>query len=245
MFYSTSIFLFVYLLKIIRLKFTHSLINFLKSEIKNVGFKFEKKYDSGLLFLMLNSLSIALLVYLDLRVIQFDDTFICVLLEGIFCFYLFLSVILPIVWVIINDKYVIKLKEDFFILFDLQFNIRNKKQYDPELVGIYLTSSRLCTKFNRIGKIVHDDISKFRWLPRKGKMKYDLDLYLRFHEFSVPLNLQKQILNIILALNEWDNIQEIKYNPLNYNNSISFRKRFQKNRIENQLKFLRVLTFSI
>jgi len=234
--------MFVYLLKIIRLKFTRSLIKFLKSEINNVGFKFEKKYDSGLIFLLLNSLSIALLVYLDLQVIQFDNSFICVLLEGLFSFYLFLCVILPIVWVIMNDKYVIKLKEDFYIFFNLQYNVRKKTKYDPELVSIYLTSNRLCTKFNRNGKIVHDNISKIRWLPRKGKIKFDLDFYLRFHEFSVPLNLQKQILNIILALNEWDNIQESKYNHLDYNNSVSFRKSFQKYRVENQFKFLKIST---
>lgn len=103
-----------------------------------------------------------------------------------------------------NDKFVVKLKPNLFVLFNFHYHLRKKRGYDPNLVGIYLTSNRLCSKFNRDGKFAHTKISEVRWLPRKGKANIDINPFLHFREFSAPINFQKQFLNIALALNEWN-----------------------------------------
>ena len=199
--FSTSIFSIVYLFKLLYMKFTPSLISFIKQESSNIGFEFKKKYDSGLLFLLLNSISISILIYMDFGLIQFANLASELTFKVIFVMYLVLSLAIPIIWVLVNDKYIIRLKENFYIIFDFQFKIRKPKEEDSNLIGIRLTSNRLSSKFDRCGKIVYSRISQRRWLSRKQKSK--LNPYLYFHEFSTPLNFRKQFLNIALALNEW------------------------------------------
>ena len=199
--FSTTTFSIIYLVKILYLKFTPSLISFIKKESTNIGFEFEKKYDSSLLFLLLNSVSICILIYMDFDLIQFENPNFSLLFQVIFFIYLVLSLIIPVIWALLNDKYIIKLKENFFILFDFQFRIRKPKEEDSNLVGIHLTSNRLSSRFDKCGKIIYSRISQRRWLSRKPKSK--LNPYLYFHEFSTPINFQKQFLNMVLALNEW------------------------------------------
>jgi len=199
--FSTSIFLIVYLFKLLSMKFTPSLISFIKKESMNIGFEFEKQHDSGLLFLLLNSISICILIYMDFGVIQFKNPNISILFQVTFSTYLVLSLAIPVIWALLNDRYLIKLKQNYFILCDFQFKIRSPKEDDSNLVGIHLTSNRLSSRFDRCGKIIHSRISQRRWLSRKKKSK--INPYLYFREFSTPFNFQKQFLNMVLALNEW------------------------------------------
>lgn len=199
--FSTTTFLIIYLGKLINLKYTPSLISFIKKESTNIGFEFEKRYDSGLLFLLLNSISICILMYMDFGVIQFENHSLSILFQVIFSIYLVLSLVIPVIWALLNDKYLIKLKDDFFILFDFKFRIRSPKEEDSYLVGIHLTSNRLSSRFDKCGRIIYSRISQRRWLSRKRKFK--LNPYLYFREFSTPVNFQKQFLNMVLALNEW------------------------------------------
>jgi hypothetical protein len=199
--FSTTIFSVVYLFKIIYMKFTPSLISFVKNESSSIGFEFEKKYNSGLLFLLLNSIAISILIYMDFGVIQFHNSPFDLFFQVIFVIYLVLSLVIPSIFALINDKYIIKLKDNFYIIFDFQFKIRKPKEEDSNLLGIRLTSNKLSSKFDRCGKVVYSRISQRRWLSRKQKSK--LNPYLYFHEFSTPINFQKQFLNIALALNEW------------------------------------------
>jgi hypothetical protein len=200
--FSTAVFSIVYLFKFLYMKFTPSLISFIKDESTNIGFEFEKKYNSGLLFLLLNSISISLLIYIDFGFIQFHNSAIDLFFQVIFVLYLILSLGIPIIFALVDDKYIIKLKENFYIIFDFQFKIRKPSEEEgSNLVGIRLTSNRLSSKFDRCGKVVYSRISQRRWLSRKQKSK--LNPYLYFHEFSTPINFQKQFLNMVLALNEW------------------------------------------
>lgn len=214
--FSTSIFLVCYLIKYIQSRLTPSIIKYMKEELNHLGYTFQKKYTSGLIFVLLNSLSVILMTYIDLQVLNFNN-----IIVG----YLFFSLVIPIIWLGVNDKYVIKIKENFYLLFDLHFSFRKASGDSPALLGIKLSSSRLCSRFNKPGKNVHTRICEIRWLPRKGTKIQKLSPFLHFHEFSVPVNLQKQVLNVILALHEWDNIYEKEFNELQYNLSLSAKYR--------------------
>ena len=209
---STSIFLVCYLIKYIKLRLTPSIIKYMKEELKYLGYEFQKKYSSGLIFVLLNALSVILMTYIDLEVLTFNNIVIG---------YLFFSLAIPIIWLSVNDKYVIKIKENFFILFDLHFSLRKRSGESPGLLGITLSSNRLCSRFNKPGKNVHTRICEIRWLPRTGTKIQKISPFLHFHEFSVPVNLQKQVLNVILALHEWDNIYEHELNSFRYSIALS------------------------
>ena len=140
--FSTSIFLVIYLIKTIHLKFTPSLIRYIERETEHIGFEFIKKFESMGLFIILNFISIIILFYLDINALRFNSTYLSILLRNTFIIYLFTSITLPIIWIFKNDKFVIKVKENVFILCDLHFNLSKKEDYDPNLVGIILTSNR-------------------------------------------------------------------------------------------------------
>jgi hypothetical protein len=226
--FSMSTFLFVYFLKISYLKYTPSLISFIKNESKNLGFEFKKEFNSGQIFLLLNSISISILIYIDLGWIKFEDT----LVSGFFIFtfsaYLTLSLIIPIFWALFDDKFIIQLKDDFYILFDFHFKIGKPKKDGSNLVGIRLTSNRLSSKNDKCGRIIHSKIAKRRWLSRRKISKFNP--YLHFYEFSTPLNFQKQFLNIALALTEW----QVYYGS----RILCFDARTPLNKIESKDKFL-------
>jgi hypothetical protein len=156
--------------------------------------------------------------------------------------YLLLSLVLPIVFIFRNDKFVIKVKDNVFVLCDLRLNLRKKKEYDPNLLGIILTSNRLCSKFDKSGKYIHSKISKNRWLIRNEPSTISPFLY--FEEYSVPFNFQKQFLNIVLALNEWENNYSSNFDSWNYhfsNNSLYYKYGMKKDDNLNKLIYLKFL----
>jgi hypothetical protein len=243
-FFSTTIFLIVYFLQLIHVKFTPSLIKFIEKETKYAGFEFKRKIQSAGLFVILNAVSIALLFYLDSNLIRFDNSPWSNVFKISLLFYLLTSLALPVVWIFISDKFVIKVKDNVFVLCDLHYNFKKNKNYDPNLVGIILSSNRLCSKFDRSGKFIHSKISEGRWLVRNESSV--MSPYLHFEEYSVPFNFQKQFLNIILALNEWENNYASNLDSLNYyfSKTLSYydyksNKRNEKNQLV-YLKFLNI-----
>jgi len=218
--FSTTTFLFVYFLKITYLKYTPSLISFIKYESKNLGFDFKKEFNSGQIFLLLNSISISILIYIDLGWIKFEDT----LGSGFFIFTFS---------ALFYDKFIIQLKDDFYILFNFHFKIGKPKKDGSNLVGIRLTSNRLSPKNDKCGRIVHSKIAKRRWLSRRKISKFNP--YLHFYEFSTPLNFQKQFLNIVLALTEWQNYYGSRI--------LCFDARIPLNKIESKDNFLDYFQF--
>jgi len=213
-FMSSSIFLVVYFLRLMLIKFTPSLVNYLKQEAKHVGFEFSKRVESIFLFCILNVISILILLYLDTGTIVFDNSQVGQLLKFLFLIYLIINLVLPIVWAFSNDGFVIKINKNFMILCDLRYNLVSNKRRSPDFLGILLTSNKLCSKYNKYGKTMHSYISQYRWLRRK-KSKH-LSAYLHFQEFSIPVNFQKQFLNIVMALNEWENNYSHNVDMLNY-----------------------------
>jgi len=218
--FSTSIFLIVYLIKTMYLKFTPSMIRYIKRETKHIGFEFKKRFESVGLFIILNLVSIFILFYLDTKALHFDNTYLSILFRNTFVIYLIMSITLPIVWIFINDKFVIKVKENVFVQCNLRCNLSKKEDYNPNLVGIILTSNRLCSKFDKSGKYIHSKISEKRWLKKKDNSS--ISPYLHFQEFSVPYNFQKQFLNITLALSEWENNYDSNLDLMNYYLSTSY-----------------------
>ncbi|MHA1477643.1 MAG: hypothetical protein ACTSPU_05545 [Promethearchaeota archaeon] len=240
--FSSSIFFIIYYIKVSQVKFTPSLIRYIERETKYAGFEFRKKIESVGSFLVLSVVSIVILFYIDTRLIQFDHSFWSIFFRYSFLMYLLLSLVLPIVFIFRNDKFVIKVKDNVFVLCDLHLNLRKKKEYDPNLLGIILTSNRLCSKFDKSGKYIHSKISENRWLIRNEPSTISPFLY--FEEYSVPINFQKQFLNIVLALNEWENNYSSNFDSWNYsfsNNSLYYKYGVKRDDNLNKLIYLKFL----
>ncbi len=239
---STSLFLITYYIKLSQIKFTPSLIKYIERETKYAGFEFIKKIESVGSFLVLSVVSIVILFYIDTRLIQFDHSFWSIFFRYSFLMYLLLSLVLPIVFIFRNDKFVIKVKDNVYVLCDLHYNLRKKKGYDPNLLGIILTSNRLCSRFDKSGKYIYSKISENRWLVRNEPST--ISPFLHFEEYSVPFNFQKQFLNIVLALNEWENNYISNFASMNSyfsNNSLYYKYRIKKEDNSNQLIYLKFL----
>ena len=240
--FSTCIFLVVYFVRLSQVKFTPSLIKYIERETRYAGFEFIKKIESVGLFTVLTSVSVSILFYIDTRLIQFNDTFWSISFQNSFFIYLLLSLIIPIVFIFRNDKFAIKVKDNVFVLCNLHYNVRKNKNYDPNLLGIVLTSNRLCSKFDKSGKYIHSKISEDRWLIRNEPST--ISPYLHFEEYSVPFNFQKQFLNIVLALNEWENNYISNFDSLNSyfsNNSVYYKYRIKKEDNLNKIIYLKFL----
>ncbi|MBY9009342.1 MAG: hypothetical protein KGD74_05695 [Candidatus Lokiarchaeota archaeon] len=239
---STSIFLIIYFIKVSQIKFTRSLIKYIERETKYAGFEFIKKIESVGLFMVLTTVSIVILINIDIRVIQFNNTFWSVFFKYSFFLYLIQSLILPIIFIFRNDKFIIKVKDNVFVLCNLHYHLRKNKEYDPNLLGIILTSNKLCSKFDKSGKNIYSKISEHRWLIRNETSL--ISPFLHFEEYSVPINFQKQFLNIVLALNEWENNYISNFNSLNYcfSNTYPYYKHgIKREDISNHLIYLNFL----
>jgi hypothetical protein len=90
--------------------------------------------------------------------------------------------------------------------------------------------------------VIYSKISEDRWLIRSEPSA--ISPYLYFEEYSVPFNFQKQFLNIVLALNDWENNYTSNLDSLNYyfSNPIPLHKYGSKqDEKTNQLIFLKFL----
>jgi len=242
--FSTCIFLIVYYIRVSQVKFTPSLIKYIEQETKYAGFEFIRKIESVGLFLILTAVSIAILLYIDARIIQFNNTSLSIFFQNSFFLYLIISLILPIVFIFRKDKFTIKVKDNVFVLCNLHYNIRKYKEFDPNLLGIILTSNRLCSRFDKSGKYIHSKISEDRWLIKNGTSA--ISPFLHFEEYSVPFNFQKQFLNIVLALNDWENNYTANFNSINhyFSNTFPYYK-YGNNKDEkpNELIYLKFLNY--
>ncbi|GAG79128.1 unnamed protein product, partial [marine sediment metagenome] len=89
---------------------------------------------------------------------------------------------------------------------------------------------------------IYSKISEDRWLIRSEPSA--ISPYLYFEEYSVPFNFQKQFLNIVLALNDWENNYTSNLDSMNYYFSNTFPlHKYGPNQEEktNQLIFLKFL----
>jgi len=206
--FSAGIYLIFYVIKVAFMRVTPSLKDHITNEINNIGFKIQAKRKSWILFLILNSLSVLLLFLIELKIIYFYHSHFRTLFRGFIIIYLVMAFVIPIIWRFSYDGLIIKLKGNYQVYIHPYYKIRKIKTREHQLIGIYLTSNKIAIKFFKNKKRLYKRIAEDRWLPRQRKSiasKYGLSPFLRFYEFSTPSNFQKQFLNIVLALQDWDN----------------------------------------
>ncbi|MFX1310840.1 MAG: hypothetical protein ACFE8C_14170 [Promethearchaeota archaeon] len=214
--FSTGIYLILYVIRVALMRITPSLKDHIINEINNIGFKIQEKRNSWIYFLILNGLSVLLLFLIELKVISFNNPVLYTLFRVLFIIYLAIAFVIPIMWRFYYDGLIVKLKGNYKVFIQPYYKIRNIKAEEHQLIGIYLSSNNIAIKFNNIKKKLYGRIAEDRWLPRKRKSilsKCRFTLFLKFHEFSTPSNFQKQFLNIVLALQDWD-VQSKKRNIL-------------------------------
>jgi len=205
--FSLSAFLFFYLIKILIMRITPFLKEQIRNDINALGFIIKEKRKSVIFFVILNSISVLLLLLIELDIIYFNTLALNTLFKGFLITYLFLSMLIPILLRFSYDGLSVTLKDKYNVSIKPYYKIRRVKTKDSQLIGIFITSNKIASKFNKNKKSLYTQIAKSRWLPRKRKSiisKYRLSPFLRFHEFSTPVNFQKQFLNLALALQDWD-----------------------------------------
>jgi len=192
------------ILKRVFYKHTNILVLYLEQEVANLGFKIKKKDKSINLFIYINlTFYIIILIFnIYLSSIFGSELFLIFLFLLIFITF---GVIFPVAWGSYRDKIYIKIKKRKYIRLDFKYS-SSKKNRKYKKLYIYLKTNRLCLKINKLGSDLLVNISKKRWLPRYGKSKLfsKLTLFHYFFEFSNPINFQNKLLNIMLALREWN-----------------------------------------
>ncbi len=206
--FSIGFYLIFYFLKEALMKVTPSLQQHLEKEINNIGFNLRVNNKSWIVFLILNSISVLLLLLVELNIINFNTFILKTIFRGFIIIYLSISMAVPLLWRFLYDRLSVKIKNKYRIFLNPYYKLQKRKAKDFQILGIYLTSNRIASRFNKNKKGLFKKIASMRWLPRKRNYtiyKYSWSPFLRFNEFSTPSNFQKQFLNIVLALQEWDN----------------------------------------
>jgi len=189
------------------MKFSPSLIQYLKHDIKNMGFSLKKKYKIGLNFFLFNSFSIFLFLILNLSLIYIENIRFKIFIIRFLIIYIFISITLPIIRGLMHDKFIIKLVKGYYIQFHIQFKIIKPKGLEPQSIRIFLSSNPLCLNLNNEKRKIYNNIAETRWLPKNGRKVlpiFSLNPYLHFHEFAIPINFQTQFFNIVGAIKDWD-----------------------------------------
>lgn len=189
-------------------KFSPTLILFLKRELRNLGFEIQHKYKTGLFFFLFNSFSVIILVIVNIGIYYSTNDLATLLIRRLFVIYIFSSITIPILRGILHDKFLINLKTPYFVQITFQFKLIKHKEVESQMIRIYMTSNKICSKSNQPGFNLHKEISERRWLPRKRSLIFRtlyLSPNLYFHEYSTPINFKEHFLNIVSAVREWDN----------------------------------------
>ena len=189
------------------IRFSPSLIRYLKYEINYMGFELRKKSKISVSFFLFNTLSIILFLISYLSIIYIEDFRLKIIVIRFLIIYIFISITYPIIRGLMQDRFIVRLTKGHYIKFHLFFRIIKPKGLEPQSIRIFLSSNRLCFKFNNEKKIIYNNITETKWLPKNGRKIlpiFSLNPYLHFHEFAIPINLQTQIYNLVGAIKDWD-----------------------------------------
>ncbi|KKL14687.1 hypothetical protein LCGC14_2513170, partial [marine sediment metagenome] len=185
-----------------------SFIQYIKEEIISTGLKIKRGFKTGVYYLILNSITIC--VYL-LAIVDIID------INGDFYFLLLLSTIcIPIIFGISLDKLTIRLNK-----FRIRLSFRWIKREGETMLAIYLASSRVCWRVNKLGVELFGIVSKRHWLLKKErKILPKIALSYQFLNYSSSFNFQGELLHICNGIRDWD----IAYNFLKYSKKGKVRK---------------------
>jgi len=203
------LFLLVHFLLLSYNRFSPTLVKFLKRELHVLGFEMLRKYKKGVRFFLFNCFSIIFFIVMNIGISYSLDYVIISLNIRLLLIYIFSSITIPILRGILHDKFIIKLKSPYFVQFDLQCKLIKRREVESQMIRIFMTSNKLCSKSNESEFKIHKEISEKRWLLRKGRFTrstYNLRPFLHFHEYSTPINFKEHFLNIVSALREWDTV---------------------------------------
>lgn len=201
-----TLYLFFHFFVLNFIKFSPSLIRYLKYEVNNVGFELKKRSKISLRFFLFNSLSILFLISY-LNIIYIENPLLKVIAIRILISYIFINITYPIIRSLMHDRFIVNLTKGHYIKFHLQLRIVKPNGLEPQSIRIFLSSNRLCFKFNNEKKKIYNNITETRWLPKNGRKIlpiFSLNPFLYFHEFAIPINLQTQINNLVGAIRDWD-----------------------------------------
>ncbi|TXT60239.1 MAG: membrane protein of unknown function [Promethearchaeota archaeon] len=201
--YSTCIYSVFYLLKILYIKETPLLIQYLKKEINRLDLKIKRSRLSEISFILFTSISLILLLLIDLRIIKVHYTVIDLSFQITLVLFLIMNLTIPIILGLFFDRYKIQLKKDYYIRLDIQHSLEKQRS---QTLSVYMTSNILSSKLNPMGLHLHKKIAQYRWLPKKnGRLltKTKLTPFLRFFEYSTPANFKYNFLNLAMALRDW------------------------------------------
>ena len=189
------------------IRFSPTLIEFLKRELYNLGFEIHRKYKIGIEFLLFNSFSITFFIFINIGIYFSINYLATSLLVRLFIIYMILGISIPILRGVLHDKLIVQLRKPYFIQLEIQIKLIKRKEIESQMVRIYMTSNKLGLKSDQNGFNLHKEISEKKWLPRKGRFTFPTFLYnpyLYLREYSTPINFKEHFLNLVSAIREWD-----------------------------------------
>jgi hypothetical protein len=89
----------------------------------------------------------------------------------------------------------------------MDYKIQKRKLDESKMIKIYMISNKVAFNFSKSKRDLYSRINGERWLPRRSRFMifgHNISIFLRFRAFSTPINFQKQLSNLILALQEWN-----------------------------------------
>jgi hypothetical protein len=200
----TSVYLIFYLSKSLFIKETPIVMNYIKKELKTLDLKIKHNFLSEKSFGLLTSCSLILLLLIDLRIIKTYNKVVYDWIQIILATLFFLNLIIPILLGFYYDRYKVQLINDYHIKLDVQYSLKKQKS---QTFSIFMTSSRLSSKINPMGFKLYKKIIQYRWLPNKNNKfitKKRITPFLRFFEYSSLINFKYNLLNLALALKDWE-----------------------------------------
>lgn len=190
-----------------------SFLKHIKDEINSTGLKIKRGFRTGFFYVTFNFFAICIyFLAISGFITIYYDVYILLLAHTIF---------IPIILGLYLDKITIKLYK-----YRIRLNFRSRKEENGTILVIWLASSRLCIKTNKLGSEFYSAISKKYWLQKKGKSNLSkLTFSYHFFEYAWPFNFKKELLNICNGIRDWD----ITYN---------FLKNVKKGKLKKALEFI-------
>ncbi len=200
-------YLFIHFFLLSYTKFSPTLVKFLTEDLHFLGFKVQRKYKKGFDFLIFNSFSVLIFIFISIGFSISPDYFITSLLIRLIITYMILAISIPLLRGLLHDKLIVKLRHPYFIQLEIQIKLLKRKENESQMVRIYMTSIKLGLKSDQVLLKQYKEISEKKWLPQEGRYKLFRFLsrsHLYFHEFSNPINFKEHFLNLVSAIREWD-----------------------------------------